>query len=116
MIYKYVNGDCMYVYFTIFDYVTRKIVFEGIYKQLEFLNEYNVEILYKLVKRSFFPLKFESSPFLQHLAILKSIISKNRIIFENLDEFELEYEKERDEESEYVTIEPKKIEKKPSLP
>lgn len=32
MIYKYVNGDCIYVQFTIFDFVTRKIVFEGTYK------------------------------------------------------------------------------------
>jgi hypothetical protein len=60
--------------------------------------------LYKLVKRSFYPLKFESSPFLQHLAILKSIIQKNRIIYENLDLFELEYEKEKAEDSEYVPI------------
>jgi hypothetical protein len=49
-------------------------------------------------------LKFESSPFLQHLAILKSIIQKNRIIYENLDLFELEYEKEKAEDSEYVPI------------
>ena len=73
MIYKYLNGDCMYVQFTIFDYVTKKIIFEGVYKQLDYINEFNVEILYKLVKRSYIPLKFESSPFLQHLAILKSI-------------------------------------------
>ena len=69
--------------------------------------------MYKLVKRSFYSLKFESSPFLQHLAILKSIIQKNRIIYENLDLFELEYEKEKAEDSEYVPIEPKVIVKEP---
>ena len=33
MIYKYLNGgECMYVQFTIFDYVTKKIVLETTYK------------------------------------------------------------------------------------
>jgi hypothetical protein len=31
---------------------------------LDYINEFNVEILYKLVKRSYIPLKFENSPFL----------------------------------------------------
>ena len=42
MIFRYLNGDCLYVQFTIFDYVTRKIVFECIYDKLEFLRDYNV--------------------------------------------------------------------------
>ena len=32
MMYKYVDGSCMYVTFTIFDYVTRKFIFEGFFK------------------------------------------------------------------------------------
>lgn len=42
MIFRYLNGDCLYVQFTIFDYVTGKIVFECIYDKLEFLRDYNV--------------------------------------------------------------------------
>lgn len=34
MVYKYINNDCVYVVFTIFDYVTRKIVLECIYDKL----------------------------------------------------------------------------------
>ena len=64
MIFRYLNGDCLYVQFTIFDYVTRKIVFECIYDKLEFLRDYNVEILYKLVKSSYKTLLYESTPFL----------------------------------------------------
>ena len=32
MMYKYVDGSCMYVTFTIFDYVTKKFIFEGSFK------------------------------------------------------------------------------------
>ena len=64
MIFRYLNGDCLYVQFTIFDYVTGKIVFECIYDKLEFLRDYNVEILYKLVKSSYKTLLYESTPFL----------------------------------------------------
>jgi hypothetical protein len=64
MIFRYLNGDCLYVQFTIFDYVTRKIVFECIYDKLEFLRDYNVEVLYKLVKSSYKTLLYESTPFL----------------------------------------------------
>ena len=64
MIFRYLNGDCLYVQFTIFDYVTRKIVFECIYDKLEFLRDYNVEVLYKLVKSSYKTLPYKSTPFL----------------------------------------------------
>ena len=64
MIFRYLNGDCLYVQFTIFDYVTRKIVFECIYDKLEFLRDYNVEVLYKLVNSRYKTLPYESTPFL----------------------------------------------------
>jgi hypothetical protein len=45
---NYVDQTCLFLRFTIFDYVTRKFLYSGTYDLLDFVQEYNVYSLYKL--------------------------------------------------------------------
>jgi hypothetical protein len=81
MVYEFINERCLYLVFTIFDYVTCNAI-QVHYDALEYVREYNVYDLQRLCRPSLQLLSFERSPFMMHIACLQSIIIKNRINIE----------------------------------
>lgn len=104
MIYEFVSEKCLYLVFTLFDYVACRVVLQVEYDALDFVREFNVYDLQRLARPSLELLLFERSPFMMHIACIQSIINKNRITIEQLSDLELESEKSSS--SDAVSIRP----------
>lgn len=104
MIYEFVSEKCLYLVFTLFDYVACRVVLQVEYDALDYVREFNVYDLQRLAKPSLELLLFERSPFMMHIACIQSIINKNRIQIEQLSDFELESAKSST--SECVSVRP----------
>lgn len=78
MICKFADDTCMFLRFTIFDYVTRKFLYSGKYEHLDHVREFNGNLLFKLAEPSLQLISFEDSPFTEHIACLQSVININR--------------------------------------
>jgi hypothetical protein len=70
MITKYVDKTCLHVRFTIFDYVTRRIIYSGIYDKFDHVVEFNAYRLLAYAKKALMVLYYERSPFAEHIATL----------------------------------------------
>jgi hypothetical protein len=74
MIYRRIEGKCLHLKFTIFDYVTKKFMYQGTYEQLDQVYKFNVYVLYKLCKESLqgdhMCVPFERQPFIRHIGII----------------------------------------------
>lgn len=106
MIYEFVNESCCHLVFTIFDYATATIVYRMQYELLEHVREFNVYGLLRLAKPSLQLLDFERSPFQLHIATLQSIIYKNRISYELLEDFKVPEPVSESSSEEYEPIRP----------
>lgn len=67
---NYLDGACLFLRFTIFDYVTRKFTYSGTYDLLDFVQEFNCYSLYKLSCLSLGRIEFEKPPFRLHIQTL----------------------------------------------
>lgn len=70
MIVNYTDHKCIHLRFTIFDYVTRKFIYWGIYNELEYHREFNGHALLKLCEPSLRLIYFEEAPFTEHIGIV----------------------------------------------
>jgi len=77
MIYNHFDGKCIHIKFSIFDYAIKKFIYVGTYEQLEYVNKFNVEIFYGLVKNSINLVEFERAPFKRHIAVVQSVLNMN---------------------------------------
>ena len=64
---NFTDKTCLFLRFTIFDYVTRKFTYSGTYDLLDFVQEFNCFSLLKLSKLSLENIQFEAPPFRLHI-------------------------------------------------
>ena len=64
------KGRCHSLRFTIFDYVAKVYIYNGVYDQLNYLDEFEPKVLLKYAKASLDQIAFEKSPFRLHIVCL----------------------------------------------
>ena len=74
------ENRCKCLRFTIFNYATKQFSYLGIYDKLNYLEEFDVDVLYELSKPSLDAIDFERSPFRFHILCMQSIINTSRIV------------------------------------
>ena len=61
---------CRCLRFTLFDYATKDFIYQGIYDQLEYINDFDVYQLLELSKKKLDMIGFERHPFSHHISCM----------------------------------------------
>jgi len=106
---RFVDGMSSHIEIIIYDFVTRKFIFDFEYKNLRSIKLFLGWKLRHLCWDSLLYIPFEESPFNEHITAIQSIIDYN-IPHDNLDDFEMSDGKSSDEEWQQIEeeiVEPK---------